>query len=162
MNYHRIYKNDFVNGEGVRTTLFVSGCDHACKGCYNKSTWRPDSGIPFTDDTVAEILDSLEPEHIAGLSLTGGDPLYHGNLGAILELITQVRTRYGNTKNIWMWTGYTLDELLIQGGAEGKSRRDIIKMIDVLIDGKFEQDKHEHGLPFRGSTNQLIHKFTEF
>ncbi|MGL5013632.1 MAG: anaerobic ribonucleoside-triphosphate reductase activating protein [Bacteroidales bacterium] len=162
MNYHRIYKNDFVNGEGVRTTLFVSGCDHACKGCYNKSTWRPDSGTPFTDDTIAEIIESLAPDHISGLSLTGGDPLYHGNVGTILRLIGHVRMRYGNTKNIWMWTGYTKQEVEDDDSRQGLRRRIILDNIDVLIDGKFEQDKFEHGLPFRGSTNQLIHRFTEF
>ena len=160
MNFHRIYKNDMVNGEGVRTTLFVSGCDHGCKGCYNKSTWNPNNGEAFTPDTITEILDSLEPDHISGLSLTGGDPLYHGNLAKISLLIDHVRRRFGNTKNIWMWTGYTLDEIKEQPGGDGVMRRNIVRNVDVLIDGKFEQDKFEHGLPFRGSTNQIIHRFT--
>lgn len=161
MNYHKIYHNDFVNGEGVRTTLFVSGCEHACKGCYNKSTWNPNNGKAFTEDTITEILDSLEPDHIAGLSLTGGDPLYHGNLSAMANLINEVRNRYGSTKSIWMWTGYTKDEIDNTPGREWNMRRRIIADVDVLIDGKFEQDKFEHGLPFRGSTNQIIHRFTE-
>lgn len=165
MNYHRIYKNDFVNGEGVRTTLFVSGCDHGCKGCYNKSTWSPDSGQPFTEEHVKEILDSMEPDHIAGLSLTGGDPLYHSNLIPILGLVKSVRQRYGNTKNIWMWTGYTLEELKKGAASLDKDmikRLYLVGEVDVLIDGKFEQDKHDPELAFRGSTNQIIHKFTEF
>lgn len=157
MNFHRIYKNDMVNGEGVRTTLFVSGCDHACRGCYNKSTWSPDSGELFTDAHVQDILESLEPDHISGLSLTGGDPLYQGNLLDIAFLISEVRKKFGNTKTIWMWTGYTLDEI-----KEDSPRKFIVDQIDVLIDGKFEEDKFEHGLPFRGSTNQIIHRFTEF
>lgn len=161
MNFHRIYKNDFVNGEGVRTTLFVSGCIHACRGCYNKSTWNPDSGEPFTDEHINDILESLEPNHIAGLSLTGGDPLFHGNLGAILGLLIQLRWRYGHTKNVWMWTGYTKKEIEEGIGGEWNMRRRILASVDVLIDGKFEQDKHEHGLPFRGSTNQIIHRFTD-
>lgn len=162
MNFHRIYKNDMVNGEGVRTTLFVSGCDHACRGCYNKSTWRPNSGEPFTDDHIKEILDSLEPDHIAGLSLTGGDPLHPDNLNSILGLMIQMRWRYGHRKNIWMWTGYTKEEIDNTPGGVWQMRRRIIADVDVLIDGKFEEDKHEHGLPFRGSTNQIIHRFTEF
>lgn len=161
MNYHKIYKNDMVNGEGVRTTLFVSGCEHACKGCYNKTTWRPDSGEAFTEEHITEILDSLEPDHIAGLSLTGGDPLYHSNLGPILELMIRLRWRYGHRKNIWMWTGYTKDEIDNTPGGVWQMRRRIIADVDVLVDGKFEQDKFEHGLPFRGSTNQIIHRFTE-
>ena len=162
MNYHRVYENDMVNGEGVRTTLFVSGCDHGCKGCYNKSTWSPDGGMSFTADVEAKILDSLAPGHIAGLSLTGGDPLYHSNVGPILRLIAKVRLRYGNTKTIWLWTGYTKQEIEDDESRHGLRRRIILDNIDVLIDGKFEQDKHEHGLPFRGSTNQIIHRFTEF
>lgn len=161
MNFHRIYKNDMVNGEGVRTTLFVSGCDHGCKGCYNKSTWNPNSGQLFTDDHITEILDSLEPDHISGLSLTGGDPLYHDNLGTILKLMTLLRWRYGHSKDIWMWTGFTKDEIDSTPGGVWQIRRRIIADVDVLIDGKFEQDKFEHGLPFRGSTNQIIHRFTE-
>ncbi|MGL5016214.1 MAG: anaerobic ribonucleoside-triphosphate reductase activating protein [Bacteroidales bacterium] len=162
MNFHEIYYKDMVNGEGVRTTLFVSGCDHGCKGCYNTSTWNPDSGTTFTDDTIAEILDSLEPEHVAGLSLTGGDPLFHSNVGPILRLIGKVRLRYGNAKTIWLWTGYTKQEIEDDESKHGLRRRIILDNIDVLVDGKFEQDKFEHGLPFRGSTNQVIHRFTEF
>lgn len=159
MNYHKLYKNDMVNGEGVRTTLFVSGCDHGCRGCYNKSTWNPNSGIPFTPDTIREILESLAPDHISGLSLTGGDPLYSGNLAKISLLVYHVRRAYGKTKNIWLWTGFTLDEINQQPGGDGIMRRRIVREIDVLIDGKFEEDKFEHGLPFRGSTNQIIHRF---
>ena len=161
MNYHRIYKNDMVNGEGVRTTLFVSGCDHACRGCYNKSTWNPNSGERFTQQQVNEILESLMPDHIAGLSLTGGDPLHDDNLVPILMLVQTIREVFGNDKNIWLWTGYTKQELEEATGINANLRRNIIKRIDVLIDGKFEQDKFEHGLPFRGSTNQIIHRFTD-
>lgn len=161
MNYHRIYKSDMVNGEGVRTTLFVSGCSHNCRGCYNQSTWNPNNGQKFTEEVVNEILESLAPNHISGLSLTGGDPLYFGNLPDILDLIEKVRERYGNTKDIWMWTGYTLEEILAQKSDAGQLRRSILKEVDVLIDGKFEEDKFEHGLPFRGSTNQIIHRFKE-
>ncbi|MGL5086100.1 MAG: anaerobic ribonucleoside-triphosphate reductase activating protein [Clostridium sp.] len=162
MNYHRLDKADMTNGEGVRVTLYVGGCDHACKGCYNKSTWNPDNGDNFTEGHVDEIIDSLRPDYISGLSLTGGDPLYHGNLSGILRLIAKVRMIFGNTKNIWMWTGYTFDEIMNQGGDGGRLRRSILKEVDVLIDGKFEKDKYDPGLAFRGSSNQVIHKFTEF
>lgn len=164
MNYSQIYYKDMVNGEGVRTTLFVSGCDHGCKGCYNQSTWNPKNGKHFGAKEANEVLDSLAPKHVAGLSLTGGDPLYAGNLEVINALIQCVRGEYGDTKDIWLWTGYTLKEIE-EGAATDEDmllRKLIIDQVDVLIDGKFEKDKHEHGLPFRGSTNQIIHRFTEF
>ncbi|MGL5014496.1 MAG: anaerobic ribonucleoside-triphosphate reductase activating protein [Bacteroidales bacterium] len=159
MNYHALFKNDMVNGEGVRVTLFVGGCIHACKGCYNQSTWNPDNGTPFTDETTNSIIEALRPSYIAGLSLSGGDPLFPGNLHDILKLILIVRKEFGDTKNIWLWSGFTLNEII--GGPEEIDwvlRREIIENIDVLIDGKFEEDKHEHGLLFRGSTNQVIHR----
>ncbi|MGL5016455.1 MAG: anaerobic ribonucleoside-triphosphate reductase activating protein [Bacteroidales bacterium] len=158
MNYHALYKTDMVNGEGVRVTLFVGGCDHACKGCYNQSTWNPDNGKLFDKSALDEVIEALRPDHIAGLSLTGGDPLFQRNLDVIQDLVDEVRWVYGNTKNIWLWTGYTLEDLMLQGGHVGRKRRSILKEVDVLIDGKFEQDKHEYGLPFRGSTNQIIHR----
>lgn len=157
MNYQKIYKNDFVNGEGVRTTLFVSGCDHGCPGCYNKTTWNPRGGNPFTEETLEEILEATEPDYISGLSLTGGDPLYEGNRAAIYNILFKFRKKFGDTKNVWMWTGYTLEEV---NNDPLMSR--IVGLVDVLIDGKFEQDKYDPALAFRGSSNQVIHKFTEF
>lgn len=157
MNYHQIFYNDVLNGEGVRTTLFVSGCEHHCKGCYNQSTWSPDSGKPFTYEVAADILESLEDDKISGLSISGGDPLYEPNLVSISHLVSQVRRRFGDSKTIWMWTGYTLDD--IYKDASG-NKRFIVDKIDVLIDGKFEQDKADPSLPWRGSSNQKIHRLT--
>lgn len=162
MNYHRIEKADMTNGEGVRVTLYVGGCDHACKGCYNKSTWNPENGDNFTEGHVDEIIDSLRPDYISGLSLTGGDPLYHANVGTILRLIGHVRARYGNTKTIWLWTGYTKQEIEDDESRHGLRRRIILDNIDVLVDGKFVQELHDKKLVWRGSSNQVIHKFTEF
>ncbi|MGL6100066.1 MAG: anaerobic ribonucleoside-triphosphate reductase activating protein [Fusobacteriaceae bacterium] len=165
MNYSQIFYNDMVNGEGVRTTLFVNGCIHACKGCYNQSTWNPDNGNHFTREHSDSIIESLRPKYVSGLSLTGGDPLHPNNLRDILRLIAKVRMVFGDTKDIWLWTGFTLEEIkygAAYGNADMAKRLQIINEIDVLVDGKFEQDNHEHGLPFRGSTNQIIHRFTEF
>lgn len=156
MNYHVIYRNDMVNGAGVRTTLFVSGCDHMCKGCYNQNTWSPSSGKPFGQKQVEEILSATDFYHVRGLSLTGGDPLFKGNLLDILDLIEQFRSKFGQTKSIWMWTGYTMKELKEGEGLDWEIRRRIIKQIDVLVDGKFEEDKMDKSLSYCGSTNQNI------
>ena len=156
MRFHQIYYNDVMNGEGIRTTIFVSGCSHHCKGCYNKSTWNPDGGQLFTDKHEQEILDSLAPDHIAGLSLSGGDPLHESNVVDVSNLIYKVRERYGDSKDIWMWTGYTLDEIKSEGG----DKKLAVDWVDVLVDGKFEQDKYDPSLAWRGSSNQIIHRFT--
>ncbi|MGL4755318.1 MAG: anaerobic ribonucleoside-triphosphate reductase activating protein [Aeromonadaceae bacterium] len=159
MKYHRLYKTDMVNGEGVRVTLFVGGCDHACKGCYNKSTWNPDNGYPFTEGVRDQIIKALNRSWVRGLSLTGGDPLYHGNLFDILQLILDVRKVYGESKDIWLWTGYTRDEIEnSEWSVENMLRQEILSHIDVLVDGKFEQDKQDPELAFRGSSNQIIHR----
>lgn len=158
MNFHRIYKNDMVNGEGIRTTLFVSGCEHACRGCYNKSTWSPDSGQPFTYEHMADILESLEPDHVSGLSLSGGDPLHPANVHTIWMLIYHVRKKFGKTKDIWLWTGYTKDEVMALPGGHGVEARNILREVDVLIDGKFVEELHDPELAFRGSSNQVIYR----
>ncbi|QDH46538.1 putative anaerobic ribonucleoside-triphosphate reductase-activating protein [Aeromonas phage LAh_9] len=160
MRYSALYKNDVVNGEGVRVTLFVSGCDHQCRGCYNKSTWNPDNGNDFTIETIEEILESLKPDHISGLTLTGGDPLYTGNISEILRLTSLIRYAFGNTKNIWMWTGYTLDELNDFEDRNNYLRRRILQNVDVLIDGKFVEELKDPSLAWRGSSNQIIHRLT--
>ncbi|WP_263081844.1 anaerobic ribonucleoside-triphosphate reductase-activating protein [Endozoicomonas sp. Mp262] len=153
MNYHQYYPVDVVNGEGTRCTLFVSGCEHFCKGCHNTSTWAADSGHPYTRELEDRIIKDLGDERIRrdGLSLSGGDPLFPGNLDAIHQLVRRVKACYPE-KTIWLWTGYTLETLSEQQQA-------IIPYIDVLIDGKYEQDKRDLSLPWRGSSNQRIHHF---
>lgn len=165
MNYHDIYECDFNNGKGARVTLFVSGCIHGCKGCYNVETWDPRSGKPFTKETEDHIINLLKDESVKrqGLSLSGGDPLYIGNLDPILHLIERVRKECPD-KDIWMWSGYTLDELTKAASSVGFTREDtkryvIARSVDVLIDGKFEQDKHKANLKWKGSENQIIHNF---
>ncbi|GLT19826.1 anaerobic ribonucleoside-triphosphate reductase-activating protein [Vibrio zhanjiangensis] len=151
MNYHAYYPVDVVNGEGTRCTLFVSGCEHQCRGCYNQSTWRPDSGQPFTQALQDTIIADLKDSRIyrRGLSLSGGDPLHPVNLLAINELIQRVKSECPD-KDIWLWTGYTLGDLNGQ-------QRAIAQQVDVLIDGKFEQDKKDLTLKWRGSSNQMIY-----
>ncbi|NOH71252.1 anaerobic ribonucleoside-triphosphate reductase-activating protein [Vibrio pectenicida] len=152
MNYHAYYPVDVVNGEGTRCTLFVSGCEHQCKGCYNQSTWRPDAGLPFTQALQDTIIADLKDSRIyrRGLSLSGGDPLHPANLNTIYKLVEKVKLECPD-KDIWLWTGYTLDKLSAKQLA-------IVDQIDVLIDGKFEQDKKDPTLKWRGSSNQVIYR----
>ena len=153
MYYSAYYSIDVINGEGTRCTLFVSGCEHACKGCYNQSTWRVDSGHEFSQALEDQIIKDLTDSriHRRGLSLSGGDPLHPANLEAVLKLVTRVKHECPN-KDIWLWTGYQLAEL-------STVQQNIINLVDVLIDGKFEQDKADPSLLWRGSSNQQIYRF---
>lgn len=155
MNYHQYYPVDVVNGEGTRCTLFVSGCEHHCKGCYNQSTWSPDSGVPFTKEMQDRIIADLKDTRInrQGLSLSGGDPLHPANLDAILSLVMRVKEECPD-KDIWMWTGYTICNLSIKQQA-------VIDYVDVLIDGKFEQELADPSLKWRGSLNQGIYRLSD-
>ena len=150
MNYLKYYPTDVVNGDGVRCTLFVSGCIHACRGCYQKKSWKVDAGFKFDDAMVQQIINDLADTKIVrrGLTLTGGDPLHDANLDEILRLCKIVKSEFPD-KNIFMWTGYLYEEL------EGK-RREIVDLVDVLIDGKFEQDNTAPNLRYRGSRNQRV------
>lgn len=154
MNYHKYYPVDVVNGEGTRCTLFVSGCEHQCRGCYNQSTWSVDSGVEFTRQLEEQIIADLQDTRIKrrGLSLSGGDPLHPKNISAVLRLVARVRKECPD-KDIWMWTGYTLAQL-------NQQQKEVITFIDVLIDGKFEQDRADPSLIWRGSSNQIIHRFS--
>ncbi|HAS64316.1 MAG TPA: anaerobic ribonucleotide reductase-activating protein [Vibrio sp.] len=153
MNYHHYYPIDVVNGPGTRCTLFVSGCEHECRGCYNKTTWRTDSGHAYTQQLEDQIIADLNDTRIKrrGLSLSGGDPLHPANVDAVLRLVQRVRKECSN-KDIWLWSGYTLAEL-------SEAQKQVVDLIDVLIDGKFEQDKKDLNLEWRGSSNQIIHRF---
>jgi len=151
MNYSKYYPIDVLNGEGTRCTLFVSGCIHNCKGCYNQSTWSPDAGELFTDQVADQIIQDLNDQRIKkqGLTLSGGDPLHPENVEQVLKLIQRVK-RECEGKDIWMWTGYVLSEL-------NNKQKQIIELVDVLIDGKFVKDLADPSLAWRGSSNQVVH-----
>lgn len=155
MYYQKYYSVDVVNGPGTRCTLFVSGCEHACKGCYNQATWRCDVGQPFDQSMVDTIIKDLNDPRIKrrGLSLSGGDPLHPNNLDAVLDLLQQVKARTQG-KDIWCWTGYTLAEL-------SPAQQKVVELVDVLIDGPFEQELADPSLKWRGSSNQIIHTLNE-
>ena len=147
MNYAEIKYNDIANGVGVRTSLFVSGCSHHCKGCFNEIAWDYNYGEEFTSDVLLnDILKSLEPDYITGLSILGGEPLDQDE--HMLELIKQIKERYPD-KTIWMWTGYTYEELT-------DKQMEIVKLLDVLVDGPFIISKRCPNKRFRGSMNQRI------
>ncbi|HEJ9469235.1 TPA: anaerobic ribonucleoside-triphosphate reductase-activating protein [Proteus mirabilis] len=152
MNYHQYYPVDVVNGPGTRCTLFVAGCVHQCRGCYNKSTWSLTSGKPFTQEVEDQIIADLQDTRIKrqGLSLSGGDPLHPQNLSAILKLVKRVKTQCPE-KDIWIWTGYLLADLTPE-------QQEVVSYINVLIDGKFVQELYDPALLWRGSSNQVIHK----
>ncbi|EGQ8390900.1 anaerobic ribonucleoside-triphosphate reductase-activating protein [Vibrio cholerae] len=154
MNYHQYYPTDVVNGPGTRCTLFVSGCVHQCKGCYNQSTWSLSSGHRYTQEMEDKIIADLKDTRIKrrGLSLSGGDPMHPANLSVVLQLVQRVKTECPD-KDIWLWTGYTLAEL-------DDSQQALLPYIDVLVDGKFIQEQADPGLEWRGSANQVIHRFT--
>ncbi|QKJ85510.1 anaerobic ribonucleoside-triphosphate reductase-activating protein [Paramixta manurensis] len=151
MNIHQYYEVDIVNGPGTRCTLFVAGCEHQCPGCYNKSTWRLNSGVPFTIQMEERLLRDLRDTRIPrqGLSLSGGDPLHPANVPDVLRLVKRVR-RECPDKDIWLWTGYSLDQL-------SAAQRQVVDEINVLVDGKFIQALKDPMLPWRGSSNQVIH-----
>jgi len=155
MNYLQYYPIDVVNGEGTRCTLFVSGCEHFCPGCHNASTWDARKGLPFDQTMEERIIADLGDQriHRDGLSLSGGDPFYPGNLPGILKLVKRVKSVYPQ-KNIWLWTGYTLETL-------SAGQQAVLPYLDVLIDGRFELAKRDLSLPWRGSSNQRVIRLGE-
>ena len=154
MRYADIKKYDIANGIGVRVSIFVSGCTHHCKGCFNPEAWDFNYGKRFTKDTIDEIIDALSPSYIKGLSLLGGEPLDPNNQKGILSLLKKVKEIYPN-KDIWCYSGY-LYEYLIEQSKTKDDIKEILSYIDVLVDGKFELDKKDITLLFRGSSNQRV------
>ena len=156
MYYGEIKKCDIANGEGVRTSLFVSGCRRHCPYCFNYQTWDFNFGKLYTEETEKEILDSLAPSYIAGLSLLGGEPLEPENQLEIVKLLRKVKAMYP-TKTIWCYTGNILErDLLSKSFYTTEVTSEILSMIDVLVDGEFVQDLKNISLEFRGSSNQRI------
>ena len=156
MNYGEIKNFDIANGEGVRVSLFVSGCTHHCKNCFNPETWSFDFGQPFTREVEDSILKELAPDYINGLSLLGGEPFEPQNQAALLPFLRRVREKYPD-KNIWCYTGYLFDkELLGESRARCESTDEMLSIIDVLVDGEFVQELYNISLQFRGSSNQRI------
>ncbi len=148
MNYATIKPCDVANGPGVRVSLFVSGCTHRCKGCFNPEAWDFAYGTPFGAAQTAEILQLLAPDYIRGFSLLGGEPFEAANQPAVLALLQEIRHTYPQ-KSIWAYSGYTFEQLC--AGA-----LPLLKLCDVLVDGPFIQEQKNLRLRFRGSENQRI------
>lgn len=156
MKYAAIKNCDIANGPGVRISLFVSGCTHRCKGCFNEVAWDFDYGQPFTQETIDDILAWLAPEHICGLTILGGEPFEPQNQGPVLELLRQMKARYPD-KTVWAFSGYLFDKDILSGKLGPWSvTEEYLSYIDVLVDGPFVLEKKDLSLRFRGSSNQRL------
>ena len=156
MNYATIKKMDIANGPGVRVSLFVSGCRHHCKGCFNEEAWDFNYGTEFTEETINEILDALKPNYITGLSLLGGEPFEKENQAALVELTNRVREVYPD-KTIWAYSGFLFDKQIRDKMCTmWEETPALLKNVDILVDGKFEEENKDPRLFFRGSSNQRI------
>lgn len=149
MRISQIREFDVANGPGVRTTFFVSGCTHHCKGCFNKETWDFNKGDLLTVGLANEIVEYAKSDRIEGISILGGEPFDQTRDIDMLYLLTRLKFEVG--KPIWVWTGYTYEQIL-----ENSYRNKMLNYIDVLIDGKFEEDKKDLNLKYRGSSNQRV------
>lgn len=156
MNYGNIKECDIADGPGVRVSLFVSGCRHHCKGCFNKETWDFGYGKPYTKETEDEIIRLLAPSYIQGLTLLGGEPFEPENQEELAGLLKRVRETYPD-KDIWCYTGYLYDVDLSKGGkVYTEVTEEMLSYIDVLVDGEFIEEEKDVTLVFRGSRNQRI------
>ena len=157
MKYANIKYYDISNGLGVRTSLFVSGCSHRCRGCFNEMAWDFNYGEEFTDATIETVLKSMEPDYISGLTLLGGEPMGPVNQRALLPLLCRFRERFPK-KNIWCYTGYTYEDDLLNpdGKAHCEVTDEFLSYIDILVDGEFEQDLYDISLKKRKRKNQRI------
>lgn len=161
MNYHNITHDDMNNGDGLRVVLWLSGCSHHCYQCQNSQTWNPNSGILFDNEAKQEMFNELSKDYISGITLSGGDPLHENNLSEVLSLIEKTRNSFPN-KTIWLYTGYTLEQILQPllintiPTEEEEKRIDIVKMVDVLVDGPYVDAQRDVTAKWRGSTNQRV------
>lgn len=146
MRYHNITTDDMLNGDGLRTVLWVSGCSHRCPECQNPVTWDPDCGLEFDQSAEKELFSYLDKPYISGLTLSGGDPLYPGNRSAVFELIKKVHELFPQ-KTIWLYTGFLWED--ISGIKE-------IALVDIVVDGRFEKELKDNKLYWRGSSNQRV------
>ncbi len=160
MNYIKIDTEDVCNGDGLRVVLWLSGCSHHCYNCQNPQTWDADSGIPFDELAKEKLFWELNKDYISGLTLTGGDPLHEANLDGVLNLLNEFRLLFGDTKTIWIYSGYTWEDILDENynflEMHDYLRQAIVAQCDVLIDGRYIDSKRDITLKWRGSKNQKV------
>lgn len=155
MNYGAIKKCDIANGVGVRTVLFVSGCTHHCKGCFQPETWNFDYGERYTKETEDEIIESLRPDYVDGITLLGGEPFEPENQRELVKLLRRIKKALPQ-KTVWSFSGYTYEELTGDSRAVCEVTNEMLSMLDVLVDGEFVEAKRNISLRFRGSENQRL------
>ena len=155
MNYGAIKKCDIANGVGVRTVLFVSGCTHHCKGCFQPETWNFDYGEKYTKETEDEIIESLRPDYVDGITLLGGEPFEPENQRELVKLLRCIKKELPQ-KTVWSFSGYTYEELTGDSRAVCEVTNEMLSMLDVLVDGEFVEAKRNISLRFRGSENQRL------
>lgn len=155
MNYANIKRTDVANGPGIRVSLFVSGCTHGCRGCFNNEAWDFHYGEEYTALVEEEILRLLAPDYIRGLSVLGGEPMEPQNREAVLGLLRKVRQRYPQ-KDIWCYTGYDYEKDILSWAQQQEAVRELLSLIDVLVDGEFVEERKNLRLAFRGSENQRL------
>lgn len=156
MNYAAIKTHDVANGPGVRVSLFVSGCTHHCKGCFNPETWDFSYGSPYTEETEQTVLDACAPDYIRGLSLLGGEPMEPEHQKALLPLLRRFKERFPN-KSVWCYSGYDYERDMLSGQlGDWSVTKEMLSLIDVLVDGEFHQEEKDLTLRFRGSANQRV------
>lgn len=153
MYYGVIKPDDIANGPGVRVSLFVSGCENYCKGCFNSEAWDFTYGEPYTEEVNSYLFDSLSYDYIEGLTILGGEPMHPRNQYQVLQITNEFKSRYPE-KSLWIYSGYLYEDLI--SGKIGEYSKDILKNVDRLVDGKFDIDLKDIGLNFRGSSNQRI------
>lgn len=146
MRYHNITKDDMLNGDGLRVVLWVAGCAHGCKGCHNKVTWDPDSGLVFDEEAKRELFDELEKDYISGVTFSGGDPLHEANIGEVTALAREIKEKFPE-KTIWLYTGSVWEEA---------AHLEVVRYLDVLVDGEFQEEKKDAALHWKGSSNQQV------
>lgn len=159
MNYHNILYDDMRNGDGLRVVLFVSGCEHYCVGCHNSQTWDVNSGVEFDESAKKELFEELDKPYISGITFSGGDPLHPDNLNTVVHLCNEIRNKYARSKTIWLYTGYKFEDIFINNETvcdKSLKRQEIIRYVDILVDGEFIKEKLNINYPWAGSTNQRV------
>lgn len=146
MRYHNITKDDMLNGDGLRVVLWTAGCSHACPGCHNPVTWDPDGGLLFGEADKEEIFRELEKDYVSGITFSGGDPLHEANRDGVLALAKEITETFPG-KTIWLYTGSDWEEI---------RDLEIVRYLDVIVDGEFQQDKKDNLLEWKGSSNQRV------